>query len=288
MALPKSIAPMDVNYHPELDNTNPLNEEDVSEYQAMIGILRWNVETGRMDIINSVSLMSSYLCNPTEGHFMAVLKIYGYLKDNASHTLIFDPGYPSLQRSTSINKEDWIDFYHNAKEVRPPNAPEPRGHPVTTYGYVDADHARNLATRRSHSGIILFVNSSPFLWFGKKQGNIETSTYGAELLATRIAIELAEGLRYKLRMFGVPVDGPTLIYCDNQSVVHGAQNPTSTLKKKHFSISFHKVRECVAASIVENHKVNTKDNLADLLTQPLSGIRTQALSDKIFFKVQSK
>jgi len=36
--------------------------------------------------------MSSYLCNPTEGHFMAVLKIYGYLKDNASNTLILDPG----------------------------------------------------------------------------------------------------------------------------------------------------------------------------------------------------
>jgi len=45
MVLPKSVAPMDVNYHPELDNTNPLNEEDIIEYQAMIGILRWIVET---------------------------------------------------------------------------------------------------------------------------------------------------------------------------------------------------------------------------------------------------
>ena len=105
-------------------------------------------------------------------------------------------------------------------------------------------------------------------------------------MATRIAVEMIESLRYKLRMFGVEIDGPTILYCDNQSVVHNAQHPESKLKKKHISISFHKIREAVAAGVVEIHKVGTTDNLADVLTKPLSGVRTSILTDKLFHKVE--
>jgi len=38
---------------------------------------------------------------------------------------------------------------------------------------------------------------------------VETSTFGAEFTACRQAVELLRGLRYKLRMFGVPIDGAT-------------------------------------------------------------------------------
>ena len=72
---------------------------------------------------------------------------------------------------------------------------------------------------------------------------VESSTFGSEFVALRVATELIEGLRYKLRMFGVPFDGATSVYCDNQSVTKNATVSASTLSKKHNSICYHKVRE---------------------------------------------
>ena len=106
------------------------------------------------------------------------------------------------------------------------------------------------------------------------------------MMATHIAVEMIESLRYKLQMFGVEVDGPTVLYCDNQSVVHNAQHPESKLKKKHISIAFHKIRGSVAAGVVEIHNVGTTDNLADILTKPLNDVRTNVLTDKLFHKVE--
>ena len=45
-------------------------------------------------------------------------------------------------------------------------------------------------------------------------------------------METMRGLRYKLRMMGVPITGPTYAYGDNMSVIHNTQRPESTLRKK--------------------------------------------------------
>ena len=76
------------------------------------------------------------------------------------------------------------------------------------------------------------------------------STFGSEFVAMRIAVELIESLRYKLRMFGIPLEGAANIFCDNQSVVTSSTVPESTLKKKHNSIAYHRVREAVAAGTI--------------------------------------
>ena len=71
-------------------------------------------------------------------------------------------------------------------------------------------------------------------------------------------------------MFGIPIDGPANVFCDNKSIVTNASVPTSTLKKKHNAIAYHRVREAVAAGVLRIAKVHTSENLADLLTKPLS------------------
>jgi hypothetical protein len=86
----------------------------------------------------------------------------------------------------------------------------------------------------------------------------------------RICVEMLEALRYKLRMMGIPIDGAANVFCDNKSVVTNSTIPTSTLKKKHNSIAYHRVREAIAAKILQVAKVHTSENLADLLTKPLS------------------
>ena len=65
---------------------------------------------------------------------------------------------------------------------------------------------------------------------------IESSTFGSEFIALKTAVEMNEGLRYKIRMMGVPLRGPTNVFCDNKSVVTNSTVPESTLKRKHNSI----------------------------------------------------
>ncbi len=100
---------------------------------------------------------------------------------------------------------------------------------------------------------------------------MESSTFGSEFVAMRIAVDMLESLRYKLRMISVPIHGPANVFCGHKSVVTNSTIPTSTLKKKHNSIAYHRVREAVAGGILRIAKVASKQNLADLLTKPLGG-----------------
>ena len=97
----------------------------------------------------------------------------------------------------------------------------------------------------------------------------------------RIAAEKIIALRYKLRMFGIPVEGPANMLCDNEAVYKNASIAESTLKKKHNSVAYHKVRECTAASILIVHKEETGSNLADLFTKSLGKDRRVYLIERI-------
>ena len=99
----------------------------------------------------------------------------------------------------------------------------------------------------------------------------------------RVALELIEGLRYKLRMLGVPVEGPADVFCDNEGVVRNTTAPELTLKKKHTAINYHRVREAVASGTICIAKEDTQSNLADLLTKSLPGVTLRNLCEKIFY-----
>ena len=196
-----------------------------------------------------------------------VLHIFNYLKHHEQSNLVFDPHFVDWDES-QFQTFDWTDFYKGASESVPPNAPEPWGNPVQMNVFVDANHAGNRVTRRSHTGILLYLNSTPIMWYNKAQSTVESSTFGS--VAMRIAVDLIESVRYKLRMFGVPLQGTANIFCYNKSVVTNSTVPTSTLKKKHDSIAYHRIREAVAAFLICIAKVQSKENLADLLTKPFS------------------
>ena len=161
------------------------------------------------------------------------------------------------------------EIYPDATDPKPHNMPEPLGEKVDVNIFVDADHAGNRVTRRSHTGIIIYCNMAPIIWYSKKQNTVESSTYGSEFLALKIATELTEGLIYKLRMFGVPINGAARVFCDNDSVVYSSSFAEATLRKKHCSIAYHKVRESVAAGKMLIYYEKSSSNLADLLTKVL-------------------
>ena len=172
----------------------------------------------------------------------------------------------------NFDRKDWAssEFGHvEGKENLPPNMPEPRGLGFTIVVKVDADHASDTVTRRSRTVILLYLNCSLIHWWSKKQASIKSSSFGAGFIAMKQCCEYLRGLRYILRMIGIPCDGPSHIYGDNQSVLADTMMPDSTLKKKSQSIAYHLVCEGSDHGEWRTAYVNMHDNEANLLTKPL-------------------
>jgi hypothetical protein len=283
--LPKknATAPFASGYRPELDFTRELDSKLSTYYQSQIGILRWMVELGRIDIITEVSELASQLSLPREGHLEAVFRIYSYLKYKKNSLMVFDPTYPEIDMET-FPKRDWNNFYGNVKEEMPPLMPEPLGGEVILRLFVDADYAGDGANRRSRTGFFIYLNESPIAWYSKRQPRVENSVFGSEFIAMRTGLETVQGIRYKLRMMGVPIAGPTYMYGDNMSVIYNTSKPESTLKKKANSVCYHYIREAVAADECRTGHIRSENNPADIATKPLpSGMKRDGLVSKVLY-----
>ena len=115
-----------------------------------------------------------------------------------------NPDAPEKLLSKDVN---WKVCYGEIVEEDPAAAgmPTPLGQPVKIRTFLDADLADNVVTRRSHTGI--FFNNSLIVQYSKKQNTVESATFGAEMVAIRVARDLTVALRIKLKMFGVPSTG---------------------------------------------------------------------------------
>jgi hypothetical protein len=263
----KHEGPMPINYQPELDSTAHCDKEHASRYRQIIGILRWAIELGRFDILTEVSILSQYQADPREGHLEALYRIVNYLHRYPVRRLVINHTNPDNVDESVFQRGDWTDFYGKVVEEDPPNMPEPLGNPITMSCFVDSDHAGNKVTRRSHTGIFILLNNTPVVAFSKRQNTCESSTYGSELVAMRIAKDMVSALRIKLKCFGIPIAGPTNMFCDNNAVVKNVSIPESTLAKKHNAINYHIIREAVAAGIIRVGKEDTLTNIADVFTK---------------------
>ena len=215
--------------------------------------------------------MSQFQANPREGHLEALCLIVFYLKKNPMRRIAFDPRRPVYNVTTIFNDgADWTDFYPDVVEDDPPNMPEPLGKAMKMACFVDSNHAGNVVTRRSQTGIMIFLQNAPILPYSKRQNTVESATFGSELVAMRVARDLIVAMRIKLKCFGIPIDGPCDVFCDNEAVFKNASRPESTLTKKHNAINYHICREAVAAFIMRVAKEDTFTNITDAFTKLMS------------------
>ena len=231
---------------------------------------------------------------PREGHYKQAQRIFGYLSNPAfiKGRLMIDPNQHSIVDGLIKNnqKYNWTEFYPDAEEELPPpgTVPIAKGPKAKITVYVDADHAHDQVTRRSVTGILLFINNTLIRAYTKRQRTVETSTYGSELVASRIATEMVMEYRYVLRSLGVEIDGPALMLGDNNAVVLNTTLPSSQLKKKHQAISYHRIREAIAGKILEFHHIPSWSNYADVLTKPVSAQVFHNMVKPILFRTSWK
>ena len=273
---------MEETYHPELDTLPFLDEWTASLYCGLVGSANWMVTLGWCDIAYAMNTMVHFGMKPRDGHLKAMKCIYGYIKMHPQGHTPLDASFHDWS-PYDIQEYDWNEFYPDAKEELPPDMPDPRGKVAQIMVYKDADHAHDQVTYHSVTGILLFVNNTVMTWVSKRQKTVKTSMYGSELVAGCMAVELIMEYQYKLHMLGVPLDGPTLLLGDNNSVVLNMTVPSSPLKKKHNTIAWHHIREVITCKIIVFAKIDSKDNYSDMLTKPLPPVLFRHLVEPLLF-----
>ena len=265
---PKNMrTPLDKNDHPELDYTELLKSKSIQHYLTMIGQLQWLVTLGRYDIYAQVTTMSRFRSAPRKGHLERLQRVYGYVLKTKHYSTRYRTKEPDYFYLPDM-KHDWsYTVYGNIQEIIPHDCPKPLGKSVTTTTTFDANLLHCMATGVSLTACLHFCNQTPTDWYSKKQATVETATYGSKFVAAKTATEKIMDIRYTLRYLGVPIRSKSCMFGDNRCVVTSATLPHSTLSKRHNILAFHRVREAIAAKIIDFHWIKSEYNLGDMLSK---------------------
>ncbi|CAN6676712.1 unnamed protein product [Malus baccata var. baccata] len=179
-------------------------------------------------------LLEKFMHHPMDSHVVAVKRILRYLSGTLHYGLQFQPGKLQLQ------------------------------------AYSDADWAGDPNDRRSTSGHIVYLGSSPISWASKKQHTVSRSSTEAEYRALAIAAAELAWVRQVLCDLCVPLFTAPVLYCDNISAIALSSNPVFHSRVKHIEIDYHFVRERVIRGDLHVLHVSSKEQFADILTKGLS------------------
>jgi hypothetical protein len=229
-------------------NRDSTTEVDATQYRRLVGSLRYLVHT-RPDLAYSVGYVSRFLQRPTTEHEQAVKRIIFYVAGTLDHGLY----YPRCPREAHL------------------------------VGYSDSDHAGDIDTSKSTSGILFFLDKCLISWQSVKQQVVAMSSCEAEYIAASTAstqaLWLARLLGDLLGRDAGAVEQPVLgrdtgaLWVDNQSALALAKNPMFHKRSKHIRVRYHFIRDCLAEGSIKARYISTKDQLADLLTKPLGRIK---------------
>jgi hypothetical protein len=207
--------------------------DDIPSYRRLIGKLLY-LNTTRPDITLATQQLSQFLNSPTITHYKTACRVIRYLKHNPGRGLLF-----------------------------------PRDSEKQVLGYVDADWAGCVDSRRSTTGFCFFLGQSLISWRAKKQQTISRSSSEAEYRALSSATCELQWIMYLLKDLNVTCAKLPALYCDSQSAIHIASNPVFHERTKHLEIDCHFVREKVQKGVLKLMPISTQEQLADFLTKAL-------------------
>ncbi|GAB2297069.1 hypothetical protein Dimus_038454 [Dionaea muscipula] len=218
---------------------------DATMYRSVIGALQY-LSITRPDISFVVNRLSQFMHCPSQLHWTATKQLLRYLKHTINHGL----------------------------HLRHGSSP-------TLLTYSDADWAGNVDDRTSTSAYIVFFGGNPISWSSRKQRVVARSSTEAEYRALALAASELMWLQQLLSDIGLLPSSPPVLLCDNLGATHLSLHPVMHSRMKHIQIDVHFIRDLVAKGHFRVCHVHTADQLADLLTKPLSRDRTATLCNKI-------
>lgn len=201
-------------------------------YRQLVGSLLYASLSTRPDISYSVNVLSRYCSEPRKAHWNFLKNIVRYL----------------------IGKEDYGLINKRGKEI-------------SLSCYTDSDHGGCIDTRRSTSGWIILLNSTPIIWKSSRQATTTTSTCESEFVSCSTASKDLLWVRNLLSELGINLK-PTPVHIDNQGTIKLIRNNQTHAKTKHLDIKLHFIRDINNKSIQVRY-VPSEDNISDLLTKPL-------------------
>jgi transposase InsO family protein len=234
--------PLDPGYH-KLDDDNEL--ESNSDYRKLIGMLLYISTNTRLDIAAAVGILAQRISKPRRIDYTEALRIVKYLV------------------STKSLKLSMLDINDR----------------VPLQAYADADWAEDRITRKSISGLICKVFGAPVSWSSRRQDSVSKSTTEAEFYAISEAVSEVQWIENVLHEFEIKVESPVIIYSDNQSTIKLVENSKFSARTKHIDVRLHYVRDCSHNNKVKINYCPTENNVADILTKPLSGVRIRFLRE---------
>jgi hypothetical protein len=280
----KPKSPLEEGDHPELDDSEFLDDEDTQKYQSLIGSLQWLITLGRWDVQTAVMTLSSFRAQPRKGHLTRAKRVCAYVNRFKYYVLRYRVDEPDLSQLDGATEVDWSkDVYEDLFEDIPHDAPIPLGKKVTLIHWFDANLMHDVLSGKAVTGCIHFANKTPIMWHSKKQATTETATYGAEFCAARTCIEQIVDLRNTFRYLGVPIHDISYVFGDNKSMIDSATYPYAKLHKRHNILSFHYVRSMIAKGFISLTHTNSQDNLADVVTKHWSYNSVRNLLKPVFY-----
>ena len=238
-----------------------------AKYLTMVGQLQWLLTLGRFDLHAQVATMSRFRAAPRQGHIDRLKRIYAYAIRTKDYAIRFRTDQPDYYFLPDPDFDWTYSVYGNVQEILPDDIPEPLGKAVVTTNTMDASLNHCLATGKSLTGCLHFVNKTPVDWYSKKQAMIETDTYGSEFVTAKTATEQIMDIRQTLRYLGAPIGSKSFLFGDNRSVVTSATLHHLTLTNHHNIIAFHRVMEAIAAKLMAFCWIQSAYNLSDMLSK---------------------
>jgi hypothetical protein len=186
------------------------------------------------------------------------------MKDGVIYIRTGEPDYSTLPDQ----EFDWKRSVNgNVSEMLPSDAPKPLSKYVTLTHYYDANLFHDIITGHSVTGILHLINKTPLHWYSKKQAMVEMATYGSEFVVARTCVDQIVDLCTTLHYLGIPIQDKHYVFGDNKTVVDSLTIPHAKLHKHHNALSFHHVREAIAAKFIAMHHHDGIFNPADILSK---------------------
>ena len=214
-------------------------------YMSVVGGLLWLAACTRPDITYATSVLARFVPNPARMHYQAMQRVLAYLKHTATRPLVFRP--------------------------------DPKTHLVV---YADASWSDKFST----SGGMIFLHNALIVWYSRLQRTISHSSAEAEYIAASLAAREGAHVRAVCLDFAIEAVSPTPMKLDSKSAIDMAYDPVAFKKTKHIMREASYLRDLVARVVYKPEHVSSAEQLADILTKPVSRMLFMQLRDRILLR----